>query len=137
MDVGPFPQGDAKDFDCIGSVPWPAYLSDQCPLALGRGEAVTLPCYLQYLLQAPPHRRRHHPSNRHPDPLGWVLRDVLSECVLSWWFSGRTYDVLANSKNENGGSCLRFLAALVSAYVGLVVGMYTAVSGQTRRLRMV
>lgn len=89
LDVGPFLQGDAKGFCCIGSVSQRIDSSDQRPPAPDE-EAGDLLCSLRHLLRAHLHPRRHHPSTQHPDPPGWVLQDVLFECVLSWWFSGRS-----------------------------------------------
>lgn len=88
LGVGPFLPADAKDFCCSGSVPQPIDSFDRGPPALDK-EAENLPCLPQYLLRALLLLRRPHPNIQHPDPHGWVLRDVLFGCVLSWWFFGR------------------------------------------------
>lgn len=91
LGVGPFLQEDATNFFYIGSVPQLIDSSDRGP-SIPDKEAENLLCSLRCLLQAPLRPRHHHPPNtRHPDRLELVLQDAPFECVLSWWFSGRSW----------------------------------------------
>lgn len=112
LGVGPFPQEDAKDFYYSGLVPQPIDSSDEGLPAFDKAEH--LPYFPRHLLQALLLLRLHHLNTLHPDPLGWVPRDVLFECVLSWWFFGRRLSC-------NADSC-RYRACRLYVYGGALPG---------------